>query len=101
MALAMSLVLLQWGFYFDYHRDATVVINLFDADLWIIPKGQTTIDGFTTIDEQAYWKARDLPEIATAARNRADAPRRSATASTAAAQKIQAAWVWTSFAASA
>ncbi len=63
VALAMSLVLLQWGFYFGYQRDTTVVINLFDADLWIIPKGQTSIDGFTTIDEQAYWKAKDLPEI--------------------------------------
>src|SRR5580658_5419966 len=68
VALAISLVLLQWGFYFGYRRDTTVVINLFDADLWIIPKGQTSVDGFTAIDELAYWRAKEPPEIETAAR---------------------------------
>ncbi len=68
VALAISLVLLQWGFYFGYRRDTTVVINLFDADLWIVPKGQTSIDGFTTIDELAYWRAKELPQIDSAAR---------------------------------
>ncbi len=63
MALAIFLVLLQWGFYFGYRRDTTVVLDAFDADIWIVPKGQPTFDGFTTIDDLAYWKARDLPEI--------------------------------------
>ena len=68
VSLAVSLVILQWGFYLGYKRDTTVVINLFDADLWIIPKGQTSVDGFTTIDDMAYWKAKYLPEIESAAR---------------------------------
>ena len=58
VALAMFQVLLQWGFYFGYQRDTSVVLDAFDADLWIVPKGQTTLDGFTTIDDLAYWKAR-------------------------------------------
>ena len=68
VTLAMSLVLLQWGFYLGYKRDTTVVINLFDADLWIVPKGQTSIDSFTTIDDLAYWKAKELPQIESAVR---------------------------------
>ena len=63
VGLAIFLVLLQWGFYFGYRRDTTVVLNAFDADLWIVPKGQVTFDGFATLDEAAYYKARDLPEI--------------------------------------
>lgn len=68
VALAVTLVILQWGFYLGYKRDTTVVINLFDADLWIIPKGQKSVDSFTTIDDLAYWRAKDLPEIEAAAR---------------------------------
>ena len=68
VALAIFLVILQWGFYFGYRRDTTVVLDAFDADIWIIPKGQSTFDGFTTIDDRAYWKAKDLPEIEKAAR---------------------------------
>ncbi|MGA2259565.1 MAG: hypothetical protein ABSG53_33230, partial [Thermoguttaceae bacterium] len=68
VALAMFLVFLQWGFYFGYRRDTSVVLDAFDADIWIVPKGQTTFDGFTTIDDLAYWKAKDLPDIQKAAR---------------------------------
>ncbi len=68
VALAIFLVILQWGFYFGYRRDTTIVLDAFDADIWIIPKGQSTFDGFTTIDDRAYWMAKDLPEIAKAAR---------------------------------
>ncbi len=68
VALAIFLVILQWGFYFGYRRDTTIVLDAFDADIWIIPKGQSTFDGFTTIDDRAYWKAKDLPEVEKAAR---------------------------------
>jgi putative ABC transport system permease protein len=68
VALAIFLVILQWGFYFGYRHDTTVVLDAFDADIWIIPKGQSTFDGFTTIDDRAYWKAKDVGEIEKAAR---------------------------------
>jgi putative ABC transport system permease protein len=68
VALAMFLVLLQWGFYFGYKRDTTVVLDAFDADVWIVPKGQTTFDSFTSIDDLAYWKAKELPNVQNAAR---------------------------------
>ncbi len=68
VALAIFLVLLQWGFYFGYKRDTSVVLVAFDADIWIVPKGQTTFDGFTTMDDMAYWKAKELPGVAKAAR---------------------------------
>ena len=68
VALAIFLVLLQWGFYFGYRRDTSVVLDRVGADIWIIPKGQTTFDCFTTIDDMAYWKAKELPEIEAAAR---------------------------------
>ncbi len=66
--LAMFLVVLQWGFYFGYKRDTTVVLDAFDADIWIVPKGQVAFDGFAAIDDLAYWKARELPGIDHAAR---------------------------------
>jgi putative ABC transport system permease protein len=68
VALAVFLVLLQWGFYFGYKRDTSVVLDAFDADIWIVPKGQTTFDGFTSIDDLAYSKAKDLPAVQKAAR---------------------------------
>ena len=64
----MFLVLLQWGFYFGYKHDTTVVLDALDADIWIIPKGQATFDGFTSIDDLAYWKAKDVPDVQKAAR---------------------------------
>jgi putative ABC transport system permease protein len=68
VALAIFLVLLQWGFYFGYRRDTTVVLDAFDADIWIVPKGQKMFDGFTTMDDLPCFKARALPEIEKAAR---------------------------------
>ncbi len=68
VGLATMLVFLQWGFYFGYKRDTTVVLDALDADIWIIPKGQPTFDGFATIDDLAYWKAKDLPDVQKAAR---------------------------------
>jgi hypothetical protein len=68
VSLAMFLVLLQWGFYFGYKRDTTVVLDALDADIWIVPKGQPTFDGFASIDDLAYWKAKDLPDVREAAR---------------------------------
>ena len=56
------------AFYFGYKRDTSVVLDALDADIWIVPKGQTTFDGFTSIDDLAYWKAKELPEVLTAAR---------------------------------
>ena len=38
VALAMFLVLLQWGFYFGYKRDTSVVLDAFDADSGSSPR---------------------------------------------------------------
>jgi hypothetical protein len=37
--------IVQWAFYFGYQRDITVVLDAFDADIWIVPKGQPAFDG--------------------------------------------------------
>ena len=38
VAIAVFLAIIQWGFYFGYRQDITVVIDAYDADIWIIPK---------------------------------------------------------------
>ncbi len=68
VALAVFLVIVQWGFYFGYQRDITVVLDAFDADVWIVPKGQPSFDTYVHIDDLVYWRMRQHPGIATAAR---------------------------------
>ncbi len=63
VALAVFLVVVQWGFYFGYQRDITVVLDAFDADIWIIPKGQPMFDGYAHIDDLVYWAAKQSPDL--------------------------------------
>lgn len=68
VALAVFLVAVQGGFYFGYQRDITVVLDAFDADVWIVPRGQATFDGYAHIDDLAYWRVRQHPDISAVAR---------------------------------
>ena len=68
VTLALFLVLFQAGCYFGYKRDITVILDSIDADLWIVPKGQVSFDGWVNIDDLPYWKAKGDPRIAQCAR---------------------------------
>jgi len=68
VTLALFLVLLQSGFYLGYKRDITVILDSIDADLWIVPKGQVTFDGWDHIDDLPYWKLEAHPDIARCSR---------------------------------
>jgi putative ABC transport system permease protein len=68
VAVAGFLVLFQWAVYLGYEHDTTVVLDAFDADIWIMPKGQPSFDGFVPMDDLPYWRAKELPEIEKAAR---------------------------------
>jgi putative ABC transport system permease protein len=68
VAVAGFLVLFQWAVYFGYLRDTTVVLDAFDADIWIVPRGQPSFDGHTAIDDLPYWQAKKIPEIEKVAR---------------------------------
>ena len=58
VALALFLAVFQTGMYFGYRRDTTSVLDLYQADLWIVPRSQTTFDAFARLDDEAYWRAR-------------------------------------------
>ncbi len=64
VTLALFLVILQSGFYLGYKRDITVILDSIDADLWIVPKGQVSFDGWDHIDDLAYWKTKGNPDVA-------------------------------------
>jgi putative ABC transport system permease protein len=68
VALGVFLLIFQWGLYFAYKRDTTVVLDAFDADIWIVPKNQSMFDGFTHMDDLPYWKAKETPGVRDAAR---------------------------------
>ncbi len=68
VALGVFLVIFQWGLYFAYQRDTTVVLDAFDADIWIVPKNQTSFDGFASMDDLPFWRVKKAPGIEDAAR---------------------------------
>ncbi|MCW5553928.1 MAG: hypothetical protein KIS67_17455 [Verrucomicrobiae bacterium] len=68
ISLALFLVFLQSGFYFGFKRDITVVQDSFDADLWIAPQALLSFDYAVHLDDAAYWQARNVPGVASAAR---------------------------------
>ena len=68
VALGIFLVVFQWGLYFAYKRDTTVVLDAFDADIWIVPKNQSMFDGFTHMDDLPYWRAKKIPGVQDVAR---------------------------------
>ncbi len=68
VALGIFLVIFQWGLYFAYKRDTTIVLDAFDADIWIVPKNQTAFDGFAQMDDLPYWRAKRTPGVEDVAR---------------------------------
>ncbi len=68
VALGIFLVVFNWGLYFAYQRDTTVVLDAFDADIWIVPKNQTSFDGFTSMDDLPFWRAKKAAGIQDVAR---------------------------------
>ena len=68
VALGVFLVVFQWGLYFAYKRDTTIVLDSFDADLWIVPKNQTMFDTFSSMDDLAYQRARKVAGVQDVAR---------------------------------
>jgi putative ABC transport system permease protein len=68
VALGVFLVIFTWGLYFAYQRDTTLVLDAFDADIWIVPKNQSSFDGFTHMDDLPYWRAKQTPGVQDAAR---------------------------------
>ncbi len=68
VALGVFLVIFQWGLYFAYQRDTTIVLDAFDADIWIVPKNQSMFDGFTYMDDLPYWRAKAVSGVEDVAR---------------------------------
>ena len=68
IALAIFLIILQWGFYLGFQRDITVVLDSVDADVWVIPRNQPLFDGWASMDDLPSWKALGHPEVETATR---------------------------------
>ncbi|HEX6986235.1 MAG TPA: hypothetical protein VF170_12715, partial [Planctomycetaceae bacterium] len=68
VGIAVFLIILQAGFYLGFRRDTTVVLDSVPADLWVIPKNQPLFDGWVAIDDLAYWKALQHPDVETATR---------------------------------
>jgi putative ABC transport system permease protein len=68
VALGVFLVVFNWGLYFAYKRDTTVVLDAFDADIWIVPKNQSMFDSFTSIDDLPYLRAKEIPGVKDVAR---------------------------------
>jgi len=68
VAMAVFLIILQWGFYLGFHRDITVVLDAIDADVWIVPKSQPLFDGWVAIDDLAYGTLSEHPDVEKASR---------------------------------
>jgi len=68
VTLALFLVLFQSGCYFGYKHDITVILDSIDSDLWIVPKGQVSFDGWVHIDDLPYSTAKGDPDIAECAK---------------------------------
>jgi putative ABC transport system permease protein len=68
VALGIFLVVFQWGLYFAYKRDTTIVLDAFAADIWIVPKNQTMFDGFTSMDDLPYRRAKEVAGVQDVAR---------------------------------
>src|SRR5262245_37357264 len=68
VAIAVFLIILQWGFYLGFHRDITVVLDAIDADIWMMPKNQPLFDGWDAIDDLPYGTLFEHPDVAKAGR---------------------------------
>ncbi len=68
VAIAVFLMVLQWGFYQGFNRDITIVLDSIDADIWIVPKNQPTFDGWVGVDDLPYWELLEHPGVERAGR---------------------------------
>ncbi len=68
VAIAVFLMVLQWGFYQGFNRDITIVLDSIDADIWIVPKNQPTFDGWVGVDDLPYWELLEHPRRQSAGR---------------------------------
>jgi putative ABC transport system permease protein len=68
VAIAVFLMVLQWGFYQGFNRDITIVLDSIDADIWIVPKNQPTFDGWVGVDDLPYYELLEHPGVERAGR---------------------------------
>jgi ABC-type lipoprotein release transport system permease subunit len=68
VALGVFLVVFQWGLYFAYQRDTTIILDAFDADIWIVPKNQSSFDDASSMDDLPYRRARKAAGVEDVAR---------------------------------
>jgi putative ABC transport system permease protein len=68
VALGVFLTIFQWALYSGFKRDITVVLDAFDADVWIVPTNQTVFDGYAQIDDLSYWRAKNVAGVQDSAR---------------------------------
>jgi len=68
VAIALYLMILQWGFYLGYDRDITVVLDSIEADIWVTPKNQPMFDGWTAIDDLPFYRLKEHAQVDKAGR---------------------------------
>jgi putative ABC transport system permease protein len=68
VALALTLVLLQSGFFLGFRQDMVVTINRIDADIWITPKGLASVDYPIMMDDLPHWRVLGNPQVRGASR---------------------------------
>ena len=68
VAASTFLVVFQVGIFFGFQHDTTVMLDAFQADLWIVPRGQPSFDGYVAIDDQAANRALNCPGVQSAER---------------------------------
>ena len=63
VVMAVSLVLLQFGFYLGFRRDITVVPDSFEADLWLSQRSLLTFDCLAHIDDLVLWQVLEDRDV--------------------------------------
>lgn len=68
VAAATFLILFQMSVYLGFRADTTVIMDAFDADLWIAPRHQPSFDGYVSIDDRPFHLACSTAGIASSGR---------------------------------
>lgn len=68
VALALFLMMLQSGFYLGFKRDIRVVIDAFDAQVWIMTHHRASFDNWDTFDDLPYWRVLGHGDVEAATR---------------------------------
>jgi len=68
VAAATFLILFQMSVYLGFRADTTVILDAFDADLWIAPRHQPSFDGYVSIDDRPFHVACSTAGIASSGR---------------------------------